>query len=973
MKLAALLLVAVGIAMPAAAQVRGPRPTVPRDTARVGDSTAADSSKKELIDWAEPDSMMSALMNRPGYNVTRYQGVRVRFDARARTLHLVGGPAGVARGITLLVGDTITYNDSTKVVLARGDTLVLRDPQRGNSDVIALGEMVYNVELRRGSVTNISTSLESGEQWFVGGSRAGFVSDTTGGRPTAFYVRSGTITSCDDSIPDYHFASKQIKLVSKNLLVARPAVLYIGEVPVFWLPFIFQDMRSGRRSGILTPRFGINEIARNSPSYRRHVDNIGYYWALSDYMDARFWLDWRSGASGTSNDPGWTRVTGEWQYRWIDRFLSGRLAVAHLGQRDGQTNTSITWGHQQDFSQTSRLTTDINYVTSTRLQRQNTFETSQALGTIQSRASYNQKIGPASFSIGGSRVQYPGREEVSQDFPNFNISTPTLSLAPWLEWTPSLNVSNREQLKVDRTGEFAYRYITNNGVLDSTRLRSDSRVSGLGFSTPLKIFGFSLTNDIRISDRESNNPVRIQIIDQDDPSVRHDRIFARTFSTEVDWNTSFSLPSIMQNTLRLSPNISIQNVDGSRGFMVRTEQTGGRYVRQSKRLSYGLSAAPTLFGLFPGIGPVERFRHTLATQISYSYAPAAEVSREFLAATNTDPRGYLGALASNNISIGLNQVIEAKLRSRDTSSTAEGRKIKLLAIGMTPVAYDFERKRATGNTGFITDQMGFDFTSDLLPGFSSRVGYSLFQGVITSDTSKFKPFRTDVSASWSINGSAGIFGAITRMFGRAVPTTNPQVERIAPSSDDALTQRVGSTPVAGSGARDRQYGMPTTGAWQASFTFSSTRQRPPVGSANIIEFDPEEACRPYRENGNQIQYELCIEQQQRNPVGAVPIDPITAGAPFIRQPSRENVQSQMSFNLTPKWSASWGTNYDFRESQFGSHNVTLQRDLHDWRAIFGFTRTPTGNFAFNFFIALKAQPDIKFDYSEQTYSQSGNR
>jgi hypothetical protein len=962
----------MAFAQPVAGQVRGAVPRAPRDTARAADSTRADTTKKELIDWAEPDSIMSALLNRPGYNVTRYQGVRVRFDAKARTLYLVGGPAGVARGITMLVGDTITYNDSTKVVLARGDTLVLRDPQRGNADLVALGEMIYNVELRRGSVTNITTSLESGEQWFVGGSRAGFVSDTTGGRPTAFYVRSGTITSCDDSIPDYHFASKQIKLVSKNLLVARPAILYIRDVPVFWLPFIFQDMRTGRRSGILTPRFGINEIARNSPSYRRHVDNIGYYWALSDYMDARFWLDWRSGASGTSSDPGWTRLNGEWSYRWIDRFLSGRLAVAQLSQRDGQKNTSISWGHQQDFSQTSRLTTDINYVTSTRLQRQNTFETSQALGTIQSRASYNQKIGPASFSVGGSRTQYPGREEVTQNFPNFNISTPTLPLASWLEWTPSLSVNNSEQFKVDRSGEFAYRYNVSNGILDSTRLTSNSRVSDLSFNTPIKIFGFSLSTAFRVADRENNNPVRIPIIDQNDPAIRHDRVFARTFSTEVDWNTQFSLPSIMQNTLRLSPSISIQNVDGSRAFWVRTEQTGGRYVSQSKRLSYGLSAAPTLFGLFPGVGPVERFRHTLSTQISYAYAPAAEVSREFLAATNTDPRGYLGSLAANNISIGLNQVIEAKLRSRDTTGTSEPRKIKLLAIGMSPIAYDFERKRATGGSGFITENMGFDFTSDLLPGFSSRVGYSLFQGVITSDTSKFKPFRTDVAASWSINGNAGIFGAITRIFGRAVPQPNPQVERLEPSSDDALTQRVASTPVAGSGARDRQYGMPTTQAWQASFTFSSTRQRPPVGNGTVIEFDPERACR-HLEINNPIGYELCLEQQQRNPTGAVPIDPITAGAPFIRQPSRENIQSQMSFNLTPKWSASWGTNYDFRESQFGSHSVTLQRDLHDWRAIFGFTRTPTGNFAFNFFIALKAQPDIKFDYSEQTYSQSGNR
>ena len=116
------------------------------------------------------------------------------------------------------------------------------------------------------------------------------------GKRTAFYARNGSITSCDDVIPDYHFQSKEIKLISKNILVARPAVLYIADVPVFWLPFIFQDMRSGRRSGIVTPRFGINEIFRNSPSYRRHIENLGYYFAFSDFMDTQVTLDWRSGA-----------------------------------------------------------------------------------------------------------------------------------------------------------------------------------------------------------------------------------------------------------------------------------------------------------------------------------------------------------------------------------------------------------------------------------------------------------------------------------------------------------------------------------------------------------------------------------------------------------------------------------------------------------------------------------------------------
>jgi hypothetical protein len=912
--------------------------------------------------------MTTELLNRKGYEVTRYQGMKVVFNAKTRTLYLEGGPAGVGRNGTILVGDTITYNDSTKVVLALGDTLILRDPSRGSSDVIALHQMRYNVESQRGSVMDISTALESGETWYVRGSRAGFVRDPTGGPATRFYARNASITSCDDSVPDYHFQAKEVKLIGKNLMVARPAVLYIGDVPVFWLPFIFQDMRTGRRSGLLTPRFGVNEIFRNSPSYRRHVDNFGYYFALSNYTDAQVSLDWRSGAGASEGDPGWLRLNGEWRYRWMDRFLTGRFGVSQMWQRDGRRNTALSWAHQQDFSQNTHLTTDLNYVTSTSLQRQNSFDPRQVLATIRSSASYQQKFGPFSMSVGGSHLQYPGRSEVTQDFPNFTISSPTLSLGNRFDWTPSLSISNHEQLKVDRNGEFAFRYTNVAGVLDSTRLKSDSRSSSLNLSTPFKIFGFAIPLSLRMSDQENNNPVRIKVVDQNDPTQRIDRIFARTFSTEIDWSTGFSLPQFFPTTLKLSPSIGISNVDGH-AYWIRTEQTGGRYVHQSKRLNYGAGMNPTIFGLFPGIGPVSRFRHTITTNVSYSYAPASSVSREFLAALNIDPISYLGNLAQNQLTLQIGQVLEAKLKSKDTTGTAEPRKIKLVGVNFTPLSYDFERKRKTGQ-GFTTENLGMDFNSDLLPGFSASVQYSLFQGAVSSDTSKFKPFRTNISASWSINGNSGIFGAITRMLGRAVPTTNAQVERLQQGSTDALEQRVASTPVAGVSPRNQLYNVPSFQTWQASFTFSSTRQRPPVGNATVVIVDPRDRCAPLA-TGNPLIYDQCILTQSTTPVGADPIGSLTSGGPFIRIPPSETLTSNMGFHITPKWASTWSTTYNFQERQFASHQVSLQRELHDWRAIFAFTRSQNGNFAFNFHIALNAQPDLKFDYDRQSYRQSG--
>jgi hypothetical protein len=87
----------------------------------------------------------------------------------------------------------------------------------------------------------------------------------------------------------------------------------------------------------------------------------------------------------------------------------------------------------------------------------------------------------------------------------------------------------------------------------------------------------------------------------------------------------------------------------------------------------------------------------------------------------------------------------------------------------------------------------------------------------------------------------------------------------------------------------------------------------------------------------------------------------------IVMPTQTGMTSSINFEVTPKWAASWNTSYDFVEHQFASHIVSLQRDLHDWRAVFAFTQSPNGNFAFTFFIALKAQPDLKFDYSRASY------
>lgn len=967
--LAALLLAPAALA----AQDRRPAPAPRADVADSLRRPAADTARKPLVTWTPDDSVFRALLARRGYTFVRYEATRVTYDATDREIRLLGSDsarAGVLRDSTLLVADTVAYSDSLKRVTARGDTIVLRDPARGE-DVIGRLELTYDVERREGRTRDFSTIANSGEDWRVEAHRAAFVSDTAGDR-SIVYGRDGLITSCLDTVPHYHFHAKELKRISNSVIVARPAVLYIQGVPVMWLPFIFQDIRTGRRSGMLTPRLGFAELVRNSSTYRRTAENLGYYFALSDYVDAQVSMDWRSSARETPQDPGWTRLNAEFRYRWLDRFLGGSFAVSRNSLSSGSRNLALSWSHNQEFSSRTRLTTNLNYVSSTQVQRQTVLNPYAAVATIASQMNLMRQQGPLQVSVGGTRRQYPGRDQVDQDFPSLNIASKPLTVGERFVLTPSLAFSSRQSLNLDATGDFAYRYFDNGGALDSVRLKRDTRATSLALQTPFKVLDFQVQSGFRFSETENDFPEVRTIIDPADTSRKIQRVYQRTFLSNADFDVSVGLPQFLQGTFNFTPTVSLSNVDPA-GFMVRSERTGGDWVMQSKRLRYGAGISPTVFRLYPGLGAFARIRHSITPTLSWGYSPAASVSEEFLNALGKTSVGYLGALAQNQVTLGIASNIEAKRRSASDTGDAEGEKIRLASLQFTPLVYDFERKRATGRTGLATEHWGYTFRSDLLPGFDLGVDYSLFQGSVLSDTAVFSPYRTAVRATFALSQKSAIVRGLARLFGAdAGPAARGGEE--APPADPmggGLVSSAGGSQglgaITGTRSRAAVSEIPTGQGFSASFTLSSQRQRPPVGG-RVIDYDPAIQCAGIPPGPV---YDLCVVNAQLNPVADNGPNPTTEGGTFIRTPPSTSVGMRTSFNLTPNWSAAWSTTYDVERAEFASHIVTLQREMHDWRAIFGFTQAPNGNFAFTFFVSLKAQPEIKLDYDRQSYRQPG--
>jgi hypothetical protein len=301
--------------------------------------------------------------------------------------------------------------------------------------------------------------------------------------------------------------------------------------------------------------------------------------------------------------------------------------------------------------------------------------------------------------------------------------------------------------------------------------------------------------------------------------------------------------------------------------------------------------------------------------------------------------------------------------------------VKVLSLNFTPITYDFERaaearRRGRANTysGFATERFGYTVRSDLLPGFDVGVDYSLFEGSLLSDTAQFKPYRESIRASLSLDKNSAILRAIGRLFGidfarSAAPSDSAAGETVGGVSERiaGINRSIADQPVAGSVNR-AALAIPSGRGFNTTLSFSSARQRPVQGAVTI---DPFAECEPFRLT-NPFAYEQCVLRKTISPGTGNPFAPTTSGGPIFRSPAQTNLQGTMSFNITPKWSAQWSTTYDFREKDFASQIVSLQRELHDWNAIFAFTQSPNGNFAFNFFIALRAQPDLKFNYDRRS-------
>lgn len=886
----------------------------------------------------DPDDVYGFLRALPGYTVTEYAGVAAEYSTTDQVLVLYGDSV-VDASVTMADGrltakESIRFDEVTQEMDARGEPIYL--PAEG--DEIRADGLRWRANDDVGSARQARMTYSEGAAWNI-------TSDFPEITPTRAYGHEAMFTSCDHDEPHYHFRTNQLKIVRGQILVAKDVRLYFGNVPVAWLPFIAQGLGRGRSSGLLTPRFSINDIVRTSGGYQRRVSNLGYYWAMSEYSDASVALDWF--------DNNYTAITGSARYRWARKFMQGSLSFRQFWRAEGGTELTLNTSHQWQMSERTSFNMRAAYASSSRFVTQNSFNPTEVTQSIDSEGGLQRRFDWGNLAVSGNRRQFLSDDRVEQTFPSLNLSLSTITLfpapqgraGPFNNITLSGGGSLRRSTTIRGEGDTQPDAGTLNGSLRSALTFGRVSVGGglqyrenSAFGVRVDDRGLTRTDSISaIADLPSeissqgaqifDNPVFRQTLLQDYVDI------VDIADARMSWNASIDYQQNLMGSTTFTPRVSWDSE------LLRSDTLGlDGFVSGPTRVSFGANLRSDIYGFFPGVGPWERIRHKLSPSFSYSYSPEVtptQLQREVFGSSVINPR--------NVLNIGLNQTFEGRKRSPEAEEgdstglgglaapqqTEDGFTIPeraetelLLGIQTSALAYDFVAD-STGRLvdGFTTASLNNTIRSDYLRGLAISMRHDLFDdGEIGADgvrsDKRFAPHLEGMNFNYSFSSRSSLFqwlglgggggggDEVTDPFARPGDADQGSVaaaeESLVPTS--SRPQRIST----GGGAT-------AVGSWNVSLGYSLIRPR---------SSSPGQAS--------------------------------------------QNVTISTQLVPTPNWDMSWRTSYDLENGGFNDHTIRLTRDLHRWEANFDFLQTATGNWSFRFEVRLTDNQDLKFDYQQRS-------
>ncbi len=585
----------------------------PDSSVSVNDSTTV-SGVDTLVTYSSADSVIYSLK-------TRTMSLYKKGDIKYRDMQLQSEIININWDTSVMNAFGVPDSSDSTGKKLKG-TPVMKE---GNEEYHGV-ELGYNFKTKRGKINVGDTEVDQG---YYHGQEIKKV-DTD-----VLNVKDGRYTTCDDPNPHYYFASPKMKIMFQDKIVAEPVYLYIADVPIFGLPFGVFPNKRGRRSGIIAPAYG--EDARRG----RFLSHLGYYWAISDYMD----LGMRSDLYSKG---GWAAYA---DYRYSLRYnfngsISGEYKKLHTGeeadpQRFEENSYRVNFTHNQEIDPTMRANVNFTFT---------------------------------------SNNSYLVTNNLQQALDQSITSNATLSKS-W-EGTPNsitFNINRRQNLQNGRIDETLPSVSFNHS--QSYPLRFGKSTADDDGNSWYEMIGLSYNANFSNSRSKYNrsvDSVKLDISGID--SIGRSEEIERDRTRSLNQNVSLSIAPKLGN-ITISPSLSYRDeriftendVPGRNAADSTVAINTVKDARRAGYLTSALSASTKFFGIVqPGILGIAALRHTVTPSLSFSY------QKQIIG------EDRLGRQMVMSLSVG--NIFEMKKNVEEEGKEAE--KIQLLNLGSS-ISYNF--------------------------------------------------------------------------------------------------------------------------------------------------------------------------------------------------------------------------------------------------------------------------------------------
>lgn len=733
-----------------------------------------------------------------------------------------------------LEANTIQYDQTSQMVKAFGSLDTSGSPQSKpkmkQGDMESLSDTIaFNFKTQRGLTQN--TYYKEGEL-FVNAQKLKKIDEVT------YFGYMGKFTTCNLDTPHFAIRTRKLKMISNKVAFSGPASPEFEGVPIpLGLPFAIFPLKQGRSSGFLPPQFTASE------DFGLGLEGLGFYKVVNDNLDVTLRTNLYSFGGWTVNiNPKYLK---RYKYQGMMNLTVQNVKTLNRDPsiRDPFRSTRsymLTWSHTRDNRARpgTNFSANVNFgstqFNSTLLNNPFLNFTNQLSSSISYSKDFN---GKANLSLNANHNQNNNTKLITLTLPNANFNVVTMY--PFQ--------------KKDRIG--SEKWYEKLGIAYSGNLQNQINVRG-------DQFNFKRILDTLQWGAQHNIPITLSL-----PSLG-----PITIAPSVQYQERWYGQSILR-----SWNDSSKRID--------TVIQRGLYT--GREMSFGIGFNTRIFGtyLFKK-GNVKGVRHEIRPTISANYRPNMSRRDWYDLQVDTTGRkvrvsrfdgGVLGAFSEGTfggMSFGIDNLLEMKVKNKDTTDEKKDRIIKLLD------GFGFN-----SSYNFLAD-------SFQLGNFNIYARSTLFEKINITATATLDPYETDNrgfrrnSIRW--NARKLQFGRITNA-SLAVSTQWQSKPRDERKDSDRLPKDPFMTP------DEQQRQLQFARANPAEFT-----------DFNI----------PWSVN---LSYSLNFSNQ---------LKPDFSGFQVI---THSSLNFQGDFSLTPQWKVGATGFYDFNTKAIQQLSMFITREMHCWQ------------------------------------------